>query len=118
MPRSSSAYLVDIVEACEAIGSALAGIDADVYATNRLVRSSVEREFMVIGEAVASLARLDPALASRITHERLIVGFRNRLARDYATIDNETVLWIARHDVPVLLEECRLLLAEISAPGA
>jgi uncharacterized protein with HEPN domain len=117
MPRSSEAYLSDIIESCDTIGVALSGIDTQGYLSNRVIRSAVEREFIIIGEAVASLGRMDAGLASRITHARLIVGFRNRLAHDYASIDDEAVLRIAQHDVPVLRDECRALLSRMSPPG-
>lgn len=116
MPRSREAYLADIVESCDTIDLALTGIDTENYLANRVIRSAVEREFIIIGEAVASLGRLDAELASRITHARLIVGFRNRLAHDYAAIDDEAVLRIAQHDVAVLRDECRLLLGQIESP--
>ena len=44
MPRDARAYLSDILESCDAIAIALAGMDVDGYLSNRLVRSSVERE--------------------------------------------------------------------------
>jgi uncharacterized protein with HEPN domain len=40
----------------------------------------------------------------------LIVGFRNQLAHDYASVDDETVLAIAERDVPRLRRECAALL--------
>ncbi len=118
MARSREAYLADIIEACDAIDAALLGVDVDAYLSNRVVRSAVEREFIIIGEAIASLARMDADLAGRITHARLIVGFRNRLAHDYAAIDDEAVLRIAQRDVPALRDEARSLLAEISVPDS
>jgi uncharacterized protein with HEPN domain len=57
---------------------------------------------------------MEPDLASRITHARLIVGLRNRLAHEYAAVDDEAVLRIAQHDVPVLRDECRVLLSMMS----
>ena len=65
---------------------------------------------MIIGEAVGSLGRSDPGLATGVSHARLIVGFRNQLAHDYASIDDETVLAIAENDVPPLRVECAALL--------
>jgi len=62
---------------CAAIESALSGLDLGAYRANRLVRSAVEREFILIGEAVASLIRLEPSLSERISHSRRIIGFRN-----------------------------------------
>ncbi len=114
MPRSCEAYLADIIDACDTIELALSRVDTDGYLSDRVIRSAVEREFIIIGEAVASLGRTDPNLAARITHARFIVGFRNRLAHEYAAIDDEAVLRIAQHDVPVLRDEVRSLLSEIS----
>jgi len=111
MPRSTKAYLADIVDSCDAIEKAISGIATEDYLSNRLVRSAVEREFLIIDEALVSLGRLEPDLASQITHARLIVGFRNRLAHEYSAIDDEAVLRIAQRDVPVLRKECESLLA-------
>lgn len=113
MQRSAAAYLADVVDACDAIETVLRDIDLAAYLSNRQVRSSVEREFMIVGEAVSSLGRLAPQLAAGVSHARLIVGFRNQLAHDYASIDDETVLAIAQHDVPVLRKECAALLESL-----
>lgn len=119
MPRSPLAYLGDIVEACDAIRSYLVGVDLDTYRATRSIRAAVEREFILIGEAVSSLVRLEPALSERISHARRIVSFRNQLAHDYPAI-NDAVVWaIAIDEAPVLGEECRLILADRSnAAGA
>jgi len=53
MPRRVAAYLLDSLEACDAIESVLVGVDLAAYQSRRAVRSSVEREFL-IGEAVAA----------------------------------------------------------------
>lgn len=67
MPRDARAYLRDIAEACEAIGDAVAGVDLDAHKASRLVPSSVEREFITIGEAVAALSRTAPMMFDDIT---------------------------------------------------
>ena len=77
----------------------------------------MEREFIIIGEAVGCLRRLDPELEEMITHARMIVAFRNRLAHDYAAIDDEAVLRIAEHDVSVLRTECEALLTAMTPGG-
>lgn len=114
MPRNREAYLQDIIDACDSIDLALSRVDTEGYLADRVIRSAVEREFIIIGEAIASLTRIDPDLAARITHARLIVGFRNRLVHAYAAIDDEAVLRIAERDVPVLRDEVRVLLARSS----
>lgn len=66
MQRDERAYLNDIVEACEAIVRAVSGLDLAAYRANRLVRSSVEREFIIVGEAVAALSRVSPEVFGQV----------------------------------------------------
>ena len=73
MPRDERAYLADIVESCDAIQNAIKDLTLQSYQKNRLVRSSVEREFILIGEAVAALGRIAPAVFEEITRARRIV---------------------------------------------
>jgi uncharacterized protein with HEPN domain len=113
MPRSTAAYLADIVDACDGRAEVLAGVDLEAYRARRSVRTSVEREFTIIGEAINVLSRRDPALAARISHARLIVGFRNRLVHEYPQIDDEAVYSIAQRDAPVLRAGCAALQAEV-----
>jgi uncharacterized protein with HEPN domain len=117
MQRDERAYLNDILEACAAIERALSGLDLAAYRADRLVRSAVEREFIIIGEAIAVLSRVAPQLAARITQARRIVDFRNHLTHAYPTIDDAIVWFIAQHDVPVLRRECAALLAGGRAEG-
>lgn len=102
MQRSVLAYLNDIVDACDSVVITLRGVDIDKYVANRTIRSSVEREFTIIGEAVNAIARIDPEVADRISNARKIVGFRNQLVHDYPAIKDELVWAIAEHDAPVL----------------
>jgi uncharacterized protein with HEPN domain len=111
MPRSVAAYLADILDACDSIASILDDIDLDTYLSTREKRSAVEREFIIIGEAVAAMRREAPELVEDISHARLIVGFRNVLSHDYAAIDDETVYDLARTDLPDLRRECEILLS-------
>jgi len=113
MPRSPLAYLSDILEACDAIDVTLQGVDLARYESDRTIRSSVEREFTIIGEAVNSISRIDPELAARISHGRKIVGFRNQLVHDYPAIIDDTVWAIADRDAPILREECSALIDEL-----
>jgi len=113
MQRETSAYLGDVVEACDAITSVLSGVEFDEYHATRMLRSAVEREFTIIGEAIAVLSRTEPPLFERITNGRRIVDFRNQLTHAYLLVDDRIVWLIARDDVPVLRVECEALLAEV-----
>jgi uncharacterized protein with HEPN domain len=112
MPRDERAYLADILESCDAIESAARNLDLAAYQDNRLVRSSVEREFIIIGEAMAALARLAPATFEGITRARRIVDFRNQLTHEYPTVDDALVWAIVETDVPVLRRECAEILKQ------
>jgi uncharacterized protein with HEPN domain len=78
-----------------------------------LVRSAVEREFIIAGEAMAALSRLSPEIFGRITHARRLVDFRNQLTHQYSDVDDTVVWLIGEHDAPVLHAECAALLKEL-----
>ncbi len=92
-------------------------MDAPEYENNRLIRSSVEREFIIIGEAVAALGRVAPNAFDKITKARRIVDFRNQLTHEYPTVDDALVWAIIVHDVVVLRNECSSLLEQLN-PGS
>jgi uncharacterized protein with HEPN domain len=116
MPRDARAYLADVVEAWDAITVAVRDLDLARYQGSRLVRSSVEREFIIIGEAVAALARFAPATFDAITRARRIVDFRNQLTHEYAAVDDALVWAVVEHDVPVLRRECAALIQRVAPP--
>ena len=110
MPRDPRAYLADIVDACLAIQEAVRHQSLESYRRNRLIRSSVEREFIIIGEALNSLSSRSSHTFGAIAHGRRIVDFRNLLTHAYSTVDDAIVWAIGKRDVPVLLQECKDLL--------
>ena len=111
MKREPLAYLADILESCEAIDSALFGLEVEDYLLNRLVRSSVEREFTIIGEAVLALSRKAPDVFASITGARRIVDFRNRLTHEYQSVDDELVWGLAKGGLQILRVECQALVS-------
>ncbi len=106
MPRDVRAYLVDVVEACDAISTAVEDLSLQEYSNTRLVRSSVEREFTIIGEALLALSHSAEKIFNQITHARRIVDFRNQLTHQYPTVDDEMVWAVIGRNVPVLRREC------------
>ena len=111
MPRDVRAYLSDIVDACRAIEAAVSGLDFSGYAESRLVRSSVEREFIIIGEAVAALSHASPRIFDAISNARRIIDFRNQLTHEYPTVDDALVWAIVTRDIALLRKESASLLA-------
>ena len=72
----------------------------------------MEREFIIIGEAIAALSRVAPLIFEAITNARRIVDFRNQLTHEYPTVDDALVWAIVEKDVPLLRRKCSVLLAE------
>lgn len=118
MQREPRAYVVDIVESCDAIALAVNGVPLDAYLGNRLVRSAVEREFITIGEAINALGDLEPGVFARITAARKVVDFRNQLTHGYMTVNDKLVWAFAIGKTPQLRDERAVLLAEMDGAGA
>ena len=91
MERDPEAFLMDIVEAADAIADAVRAIDLEEYCHNRLIRSSVEREFIIIGEALTQLSRVDAELFSRVSDAPRIISFRNKITHEYIKVDDALV---------------------------
>ena len=79
-----------------------------------VLRSAVERQFEILGEALNRLDRLDTALAGRIPDVRQIVAFRNILIHGYASIDRARVWRAVQDDLPPLRATLDQLLTELS----
>lgn len=104
--------LEDVRRAGELIAGFVAGKDLAAYAADPLLRSAVERQFEVLGEALNRLARTDPHLAHRITHTARIIGFRSILIHGYDLVDHEVVWDVVETHLPLLRNEVQDLLAE------
>ncbi len=110
MRRSAPVLLADAIEAVDSIATITAGLSVDEYRGSRLHRAAVERELLIIGEALGALRSADPALADRIPDLRRVVGLRNRLAHAYDVIDDGIVFGVATTDVPRLRSTLAALL--------
>jgi uncharacterized protein with HEPN domain len=82
------------------------------YESDTMLRSAVERQFEIIGEALRRLSRLDPATATRIPDLPRSVAFRNVLIHGDAVIDNELVWEVATTRVRDLAALLGRLLGE------
>ena len=63
LQRDPKSLLWDAHEAAEVIAAVTGGKSFADFDRDIVLRSAVERQFEIIGEALAQLARLDPALA-------------------------------------------------------
>lgn len=113
MRRDARAYLSDVVDACDAIADAVQDMSLEDYEETRLIRSSVEREFTIIGEALLALSHAADEIFRGISHARRVVDFRNQLTHQYPTVDDAIVWAIIERDVPVLRRECMERLQQL-----
>lgn len=65
-----------------------------------MLRSAVERQFEIIGEALNQLSKVDAQLAMLIPDLGRIVAFRNILIHGYATVDDALVWQALTEDSP------------------
>ena len=113
MARDACAYLWDIQEACIRITRYTQHSSYDAYAADDLLRSAVERQFEIAGEALSQLSKLNPDLASRIPAHRQIISFRNALIHGYAAIDHQRVWQQVEEGIPKLHLVVGTLLTEL-----
>jgi uncharacterized protein with HEPN domain len=82
-----------------------------------MLRSAVERQFEIVGEALSQLNRLAPELIARLPDARNAIAFRNVLIHGYAKVDDSIVWEAAQLNLPRLLQAIRELLAELADPA-
>ena len=114
MRHDVRAYLSDARDAAALICQFVQGRTLADYRADPMLRSAVERQFEIIGEAFNQLAKTAPALAERIPDLRRIVDFRNVLAHAYAIVDDALVWQAVQYNLPALAQTVAALLVELS----
>jgi uncharacterized protein with HEPN domain len=110
--RDPKSLLWDAREAAEVIATITAGKTFAEFDGDIVLRSAVERQFEIVGEALAQLARLDSTMADKIPDLREIVAFRNVLIHGYAVIDRARVWRVVEENLPQLRAALAALLGE------
>jgi len=107
LPHETKKYFFDIAEACELIMQFTAGKSLPDYQNDLLLRSGVERQLEIIGEALSQAIKHDPSVAELISSSSRIIPFRNRLIHGYATISDNVVWEVLETNLPVLAREVK-----------
>jgi uncharacterized protein with HEPN domain len=110
MRRDARCYLWDALKAAEAVQSFLRGRTYEAFVEDDLLRSAVERQLEIIGEALSQLAKVDPQIADNVAELPRIVAFRNILVHGYAAIDYDTVWRLIEDKLPELQSNLAMLL--------
>jgi uncharacterized protein with HEPN domain len=117
MRIESKKYLYDIAQAVARALDFVAGKSFAAYDADLMLRSAVERQLEIVGEALTQLARIDPTTAAHITEHRRIIAFRNILIHGYAEIDQRIVWGVLETKLPTLRREAESLLGLDSEGG-
>ena len=110
MRIESKKYLYDVARAAKLALGFIAGKSFADYSADPMLRSAVERQLEIVGEALAQLARTDPPAASQIGEYQRIIAFRNILIHGYAEIDHRVVWNVLELKLPVVLRQTSNLL--------
>lgn len=105
-------YLFDIHQACKTLLDFIRDKSLQDYNADLLLRSGVERQLMIIGEALNQAYQLDPALSESVSNIREIINLRNVIVHGYAIVENETIWGIIEDDLPQLYKEVQMLLQQ------
>ena len=90
MTEKSKKYLSDVLMAINLIREFTIDIaDFNIYEKDRKTQSAVERQLVIIGEALNKLRQIESEIV--IENDKQIIGFRNRLVHAYDSIDNSIV---------------------------
>lgn len=112
MWRESKKYLFDMQQAAARIEQFTAEKALADYTSDVFLRSAVERQIEIVGEALARLAKHDEPTAQRISEYRRIISFRNVLIHGYDAISDGVTWDIVQSKLPVLRAQLTILLAE------
>jgi uncharacterized protein with HEPN domain len=89
----------------------------EAYAADVLVRSAVERQLEILGEAARRILDEEPELRERIPGLALALGLRNRLIHGYDKVNHAIVFDTVERDLPELTLRLQELLDRFELPG-
>ncbi len=110
MQPEAKQFLFDMRQAGGVILDAVAGRTLDAFRQDVLLRSAVERQFQILGEALVQLVKSHADVAAQIPRHRDIINFRHILVHAYNRINPDVVWALAQADLPALCRELDRLL--------
>jgi uncharacterized protein with HEPN domain len=115
MPHDPEKYLHEMLDSSSFLLELSAGRTLEEYKSDRAFRSAVERELLIIGEALFQLEKHYPYIAHQISEAERIIRFRHVLVHGYATIQHDIVWVILETKLTILRDELKNLLEQF--PG-
>jgi uncharacterized protein with HEPN domain len=107
--RPDRLFLLDILEAADAIVGHIGGREQDTLVADRTARAAVLHELTVIGEASARVSTETKARHPEVPWSE-IVAFRNVVIHEYFGL-SWPIIWVtATEDVPDLRSKVQVIL--------
>ncbi len=113
MRRDARACLDNVRQGADAIARFIGNAGPHAFLSDELVQSAIERQFMIIGNALTTLSKIDFVVGEKVPERRRIIGFRNLLVHGYGTVDPNLLYRLAREDAPKLRKAVDSLLADL-----
>jgi len=112
MLPEAGACLWDAAEAANLVHEFIGDRTEAEFTSDLLLRSAIERQLEILGEALNRLRRFDAETAARVPELDKVIGMRNIIAHEYGHIDYEIVWRAATTSVPVLVPVLASLVDE------
>jgi uncharacterized protein with HEPN domain len=107
-----AAYLWDMRESAILVTEFLKGVSHAAFVENKMLRSAVERQLEIIGEAARRLST-EIQLAHPEIPWRGMIGLRNLLVHEYGEVQIDRVWMIATSRIPELVDLLEPLIPSI-----
>ena len=104
MPYDLRKSVWDAWNACRLIQEFTANQTLTTYQADIVLRSAVERQFTILGEAFNRIDDADPLFRERFSEMGAAIGMRNRLSHGYDRVDDAIVWDVAKERVPSLMD--------------
>jgi uncharacterized protein with HEPN domain len=109
--RDDLLLIEDMIEAADKILVYSEDMSMAEFFTDEKTKDAVIRNFEVIGEAATRISPEFRGLSKDIPWNQLR-GYRNRLIHEYFGVDFEIVFEIIKNDLPNLINDLKILLAD------
>ena len=109
-------HLFDALTAVRLAREFSAGLSFEDFVSNLLVRSAVERQLEILGEACQRMVQADSDIRQRLPEVGFAIGLRNRIIHGYDHIENAVVYDTLMQDLPALGERLSQELAKAPLP--
>jgi uncharacterized protein with HEPN domain len=114
-PRDTRVHLHDARAAAETVRDFIGGRTLEDYRSDLMLRSAVERQFEILGEALGRAIKVEPGLQEWVPALRGAIDFRNVIAHEYDRLADATIWDIACNELPALLADLEAELARRDA---